>query len=231
MWKAERALSNSPGVASPTPPTWSVTACLTYRGGLEIRAAAENILPGWGHGGERLSFLLRLRRRLRLAVTSQCSAPAPAEQGKKPRGPKILRFLRSKLTRAPLVPSALRRKKPPPPPPTPRAAVAKSIPRTPAISSLLDRALPRPAWTTALCFVAALAVALASVAALRFMVGLMISNTSCASWRCFLAKKFFQFLGPPLFEWLSKISSRFWDPPLCEWLGLPKLSLKWLFSK
>ena len=131
MWKAERALANRPGVASAPPPpaTWSVTACLTYRGGLEIRAAAENVLPGWGHDGERLTFLLRLRRRLRIAVTSQCSrAPAPAEHSKKPRGLKILRFL----------PSFLRRKKPLPPP-SPRAAVAKSGPRAPAIPSLLVR--------------------------------------------------------------------------------------------
>lgn len=108
-------------MASPRPATWSVSACLRYRGGLEIRAAAENVvLPWWGHGGERLSFLLRLRRRLRLAVTSQCArAPAPAsadpeskEKKKKPRALKLLRFLRSRLARAP---SALRRKKPPPP--------------------------------------------------------------------------------------------------------------------
>jgi len=47
----------------PGPPAWSVTLSLKHRGGLEIRAAAENLLPGWGRGGERLSLLLRLRRR------------------------------------------------------------------------------------------------------------------------------------------------------------------------
>uniref|UniRef100_A0ACD5VF25 Uncharacterized protein n=1 Tax=Avena sativa TaxID=4498 RepID=A0ACD5VF25_AVESA len=234
MGKAQRALAVHHGMEPPPPPTWSFTACLTYRGGLEIRAAAENVLPGWGQGGERLSFLLRLRRRLRIAVTSQCGgAPAPAEPGKKPpRGLKLLCFLRNRLARAPRLPSLLRRKKPPPPP-QPRAAVAKSGPGIPGIPSLLkNRALTRPATMTALCFLAALAVAAASVAALRLMAGFMITNASCTSWRCFLAKKFVQFLGPPLYQWLSKISLRFLDPPaLCEWLGLPKLSLKWLFNK
>jgi hypothetical protein len=62
--------------------------------------------------------------------------------------------------------------------------------------------------------------------------GFVMPSASCGSWRCFLAKKFVRFLGPPLFEWLSKISFRFLDPPaLCEWLGHPKLSLKWLFNK
>uniref|UniRef100_A0ACD5VNI7 Uncharacterized protein n=1 Tax=Avena sativa TaxID=4498 RepID=A0ACD5VNI7_AVESA len=230
MGKAQRALAVHPGMEPPPrlPPTWSFTACLTYRGGLEIRAAAENVLPGWGQGGERLSFLLRLRRRLRLTVTSQCGgAPAPSEPGKKPPGGlKLLRLLRNRLARAPRLPSLLRRKKPPPPAP-PRAAVAKSVPRIPGIPSLLkNRALMRPATSTALCFLAALAVASASVAALRLMAGFMVTNARCTSWRCFLAKKSVEFLGPPLFEWLSKISFRF-----CEWLGLPKLSLKWLFNK
>jgi hypothetical protein len=138
MGKAERAVANHPGLASTPPPppaTWSVTACMTYRGRLEIRAAAENILSGWGHGGERLSFFVRLRRRLRLVVTSQCGrGPAPAEEGKKVRGLRILRFLRNRLPRAPRLPSLLRRKKTPPPP---RAAIAKSASRTPVIPSLL----------------------------------------------------------------------------------------------
>ncbi|KAF7035200.1 hypothetical protein CFC21_046117 [Triticum aestivum] len=208
-------------MASP-PATWSVTACLTYRGGLEIRAAAKNVLPGWGHGGERLSFLLRLRRRLRLAVTSQCGrAPAPADPDKKPRGLRLLRSLRTGL------PCIWRRKKPP------RAAAAMPGSRSQAIPSLLkDRALMRPATTVALCSVAALAVAAASVAALRLVAGFLTPSASCVSWRCFLAKKFVRFLGPPLLEWISEISLKLVDPPaLGEWLGLPKLGLKWLFNK
>ncbi|KAM3197196.1 hypothetical protein ACQJBY_072708 [Aegilops geniculata] len=208
-------------MASP-PATWSVTACLTYRGGLEIRAAAENILPGWGHGGERLSFLLRLRRRLRLAVTSQCGRPpSPADPDKKPRGLKILRSLRTG------VPCIWRRKKPPRAAATMPASGSQSIP-----SLLKDRALMRPATTVALCSVAALAVAAASVAALRLVAGFLIPSASCGSWRCFLAKKFIKFLGPPLFEWISRISLKLVDPPaLGDWLGLPKLGLKWLFNK
>ncbi|XP_051223022.1 uncharacterized protein [Lolium perenne] len=195
-------------MASP-PPTWSVTACLRYRGGLEIRAAAENVLPGWGHGGERLSFLLRVRRSLHLTVTSQCGRDP--EPDKKPRGLKLLRFLRSSFARAPRVPSLLRRRKTPPQPRA--AAVAKPGSRAPAILSVLDRALmwPATATTTTLCFLAALAVA----AALRIMVGFMIPSASCGSWRCFLAKKFVRVLGPPLFEWLSRISLKlikFLDP-------------------
>jgi hypothetical protein len=132
MAKAERAVANYPGVASTPPPpaTWSVTACLTYRGGLEIRAAAENILPGWGQGGERLSFLLRLPRRLRLAVTSQCGRASEPE--KKPRTLKLLHFLRNRLPRAPRLPSVLRRKKPP-------RSADKPGSHTPASPSLLVR--------------------------------------------------------------------------------------------
>ncbi|CAM0879707.1 unnamed protein product [Alopecurus aequalis] len=226
------------------------------RGWLQIRAAAENALPGW-----RLSFLVSLRRRLRLAVTSQCvratapaeqgkkprglkiprflrsrlarapplaavakpspRTPSPGEQGQKPRGLKIIRFLRSRLARAPRASSVL----PPPPPPPPRASVAQPSPRTPAIPSLLRNLAPmRAATTMALCFLAA-----ASVAELRVMAGFMVPSTSCSSWGCFLAG----FVMLPLFEWLSKISSKFLDPPLCDcdWLGLPKLSLKWPFNK
>ncbi|KQK02857.1 uncharacterized protein LOC104582497 [Brachypodium distachyon] len=230
-------------MASPRPATWSVSACLRYRGGLEIRAAAENVvLPWWGHGGERLSFLLRLRRRLRLAVTSQCArAPAPAsadpeskEKKKKPRALKLLRFLRSRLARAP---SALRRKKPPPP----RAEDEddRGDPRAQPVPCFLTRALMRPAKTkttaTVLCFVAALAVA---VVALRLVAGFVIPppTVSCTSWRCFLAKKLAKkLLGPPLQEWFSRIGLRileFLDPPaaLRDWPGLPKLGLKWLFN-
>lgn len=117
-------------MASP-PATLSFTACFSYGGWLEIRVAAKNILPGWGHGGERFSFLLRLRRCLRLAVTSKCGRDAvPAEPDKKPRALKILRSLWIRL------PCIWRRKKPP------RAAAAKPAKpgsRTLAIPSLLVR--------------------------------------------------------------------------------------------
>jgi hypothetical protein len=120
---------------------------------MEIRAAAENVLPGRSHGGKRFCFLLRLRRRLGLGITSQRGlALALTEHGKKPpaepdkkrRGLKLLRFLRSRLARASRLPSVLRRKNkkpplPPPPPSPPRAAVANSGPRTAAIPSLLVR--------------------------------------------------------------------------------------------
>ena len=109
----------------PGPPAWSVTLSLKHRGGLEIRAAAENLLPGWGRGGERLSLLLRLRRRLLLSVTSQCGdRPAAATQpGTPPRGSRIVRFLRSRWARLPRVTSIWRRKKQPP------ARVAAAVPR------------------------------------------------------------------------------------------------------
>ncbi|EEC70007.1 hypothetical protein OsI_00551 [Oryza sativa Indica Group] len=94
----------------PGRPAWSITVRLRHRGWLDLRAAAENVvLPGWGRGGERLSLLVRLRRGLRLAVTSRCGR-APPE--KNPRACRIFRFLRSKLAR---FPSIWRRKKPPPP--------------------------------------------------------------------------------------------------------------------
>lgn len=110
---------------SPGPPAWSVTLSLRHRGGLEIRAAAENLLPGWGRGGERLSLLLRLRRRLLLSVTSQCGdRPAAATQpGTPPRGSRVVRFLRSRWGRLPRVTSIWGRKK------QPAARVAAAVPR------------------------------------------------------------------------------------------------------
>nr|XP_034593559.1 uncharacterized protein LOC117855342 isoform X1 [Setaria viridis]XP_034593560.1 uncharacterized protein LOC117855342 isoform X1 [Setaria viridis]XP_034593561.1 uncharacterized protein LOC117855342 isoform X1 [Setaria viridis] len=98
----------------PGPPSWSVAVRLRHRWGLDIRAAAENVLPGWGRGGERLSLLLRFRRRLILTVTSQCGArpaAAPTQPGTPPRGGKILRFLRSRWARLPRITSIWRRKK------------------------------------------------------------------------------------------------------------------------
>ncbi|CAL4958453.1 unnamed protein product [Urochloa decumbens] len=101
----------------PGPPAWSVAVRLRHRWGLDIRAAAENVLPGWGRGGERLSLLLRFRRRLTLTVTSQCGArPAAAagQPGAPPRGCRILRFLRSRWARLPRITPIWRRKKHPP---------------------------------------------------------------------------------------------------------------------
>ncbi|XP_047058103.1 uncharacterized protein LOC124664687 [Lolium rigidum] len=223
-----RALSNRPGVASTRPPpaTWSITACPTYL------PAAENVLPGRSNGGKRHSFHGK-------KPPAEPDRKQPAEPDKKRRGLKLLRFLRSRLARVSRLPSVLRHMKPPlppPPPSPPRAAVANSGPRTPAIPFLMKNlALMRPATTTVFCFVAGFAVSVASISALRLMAGFMIPSGSCTLWRCFLAKKFLQFLGPPLFEWLSKISLKlvnFLDAPvLCEWLARPKLTLKCLFNK
>ncbi|KAL6626822.1 hypothetical protein ACP70R_030548 [Stipagrostis hirtigluma subsp. patula] len=214
---------------SPPPPAWSVALRLKHRGGLEIRASAENVLPGWGRGGERLSLLLRLRRSLRLAVTSQCGprAPAPSQPRAPPRGYKILRFLRSGWAR---VPSVWRRKKPPG-----RAAAAAAVPGPRSQASHLlafrqNRASTptiqcHRAWTLTAAtvgFVAAvLAVATASLAAFRLTVGhwgeCRQPIAHCESWRCFFAKKLTEFLEPSsLDKWL---------------LRLPKLGFKWLLSK
>jgi hypothetical protein len=109
----------------PGPPAWSVTLSLRHRGGLEIRAAAENLLPGWGRGGERLSLLLRLRRRLLLSVTSQCDdrTAAATQPGTPPRGSRVVRFLRSRWARLPRVTSIWRRNK------QPLTRVAAAVPR------------------------------------------------------------------------------------------------------
>ena len=145
-------------MASPPPgsPAWSVAVRLRHRWGLDIRAGAENVLPGWGRGGERLSLLLRVRRRLILTVTSQCGArPAAATQsGTPPRGCKILRFLRSRWERLPRVASIWRRKKHPP------ARVVASAPRAPraqVIPSRYSRQVNLPshpihAWSDTSCF-------------------------------------------------------------------------------
>jgi hypothetical protein len=98
-------------VASPSSPAWSVAVRLRHCAGLEIRASAENVLPGWGRGGERLSLLLRLRRRLVLAVTSQCGPRAPAS-GKTPPRRQVIRFLRSKWARVPPIWRWRRKNKP-----------------------------------------------------------------------------------------------------------------------
>lgn len=113
MRRGRTALRTPALMASPPPgpPAWSVVVRLRHRWGLDIRAAAENVLPGWGRGGERLSLLLRFRRRLILTVTSQCGARPAAvstQPGSPPRGGKILRFLRSRWAR---ITSIWRRKK------------------------------------------------------------------------------------------------------------------------
>ncbi|KAL6847990.1 hypothetical protein ACP4OV_022118 [Aristida adscensionis] len=163
-----RSPSPSPRPPRPPPPAWSVAVRLRHRGGLEIRASAENVLPGWGRGGERLSLLLRLRRRLILAVTSRCGprAPPPGQPATPPRGcGKLLRFLRSTWPPLPRLPSIWRRKKPPV-----RAAgqqFRKNRASTPTIQCCR-------AWTPTLRFaaaaMAALAVAASSIAVFRLTV-------------------------------------------------------------
>ncbi|KAL5227797.1 hypothetical protein ABZP36_016062 [Zizania latifolia] len=203
-------------MAPPPPgqPAWSITVHLRHRHWLDFRAAAENVFPGWGHGGERLSLLLRLRRSLRLAVTSQCGLAPASASPKNPRPCKIIRLLKSKLAR---VPSIWRRKKPP------ARAGAGAVATAKPGSLSQSRALAWPAhrertWTArktaaaALCLVTVLAVAMASTAASRAMKGYGKGYyepvAHCTSWRCFAAKKLAKFLQlePRLYEWLLKIS-------------------------
>ncbi|XP_052141122.1 uncharacterized protein LOC127760842 [Oryza glaberrima] len=192
----------------PGRPAWSITVRLRHRGWLDLRAAAENVvLPGWGRGGERLSLLVRLRRGLRLAVTSRCGR-APPE--KNPRACRIFRFLRSKLAR---FPSIWRRKKPPPPA---RATAASQLWRNRATMAWPAHGGRRwPARTTAtaaLYLVAALAVVMASTAAVRAMNGYgrgyyePVGHSK--SWRFLVAKKIARLLElePRLYAWLMKIS-------------------------
>ncbi|KAF0920338.1 hypothetical protein E2562_034805 [Oryza meyeriana var. granulata] len=200
-------------MASPPPPgrpAWSITVRLRHRGWLDLRVAAENVLPGWGHGGERLSLLFRLRRSLRLAVTSRCGR---AQQEKNPRASKILRFLRNKLA---CVPSIWRRKKPPPARAATVAAIATSKPGSRS-QQWQSRALVWPAhgerrWparttaTAVLCLVAVLVAAMA----FRAMNGRgyyePVGHTK--SWRFFVAKKLARLLElePRLYAWLLKLS-------------------------
>ncbi|KAK3160443.1 hypothetical protein QOZ80_1BG0059500 [Eleusine coracana subsp. coracana] len=187
-----------------SPAAWSVAVRLRHRAGLEIRASAENVLPGWGRGGERLSLLLRLRRRLILAVTSQCGSRSPAT-GTPPPGCKILRFLRSRWARVPPLWRRRRKEKPPV-----RAASTALGARSKNRSS--TRTIQGySAWIpTALWFAAAaLAVVLASVAVFYIKGGHRGGGSRepvvhCASWRCFLA----QFLEPPSlrnYKWLLRL--------------------------
>ncbi|XP_040379469.1 uncharacterized protein LOC107304573 [Oryza brachyantha] len=202
-------------------PAWSVTVRLRHRGWLELRAAAENVLPGWGHGGERLSLLLRLRRGLRLAVTSRCVRPPPE---KNPRACRILRFLGSRLSR---VPSIWRRKKPSP---SSAAAIAASKPagsrsQATQISHVCqawqERALAWPGhgerrWparsAAALCLVAVLAVSWTSIAAFRAMNGYGRGYHEPGGhrtpWRFLVAKRIASLLElePRLYAWLMKLS-------------------------
>uniref|UniRef100_A0A0D9UX75 Uncharacterized protein n=1 Tax=Leersia perrieri TaxID=77586 RepID=A0A0D9UX75_9ORYZ len=208
-------------MASPPPPSspataWSITVRLRHRRWLDLRAAAENVvLPGWwrwrGHGGERLSLLLRLRRGLRLAVVSRCAAAA-----KSPRPScRILRFLRSKLPR---FPSILRRRRKNPPSPARATAAAIAASRS---QLWQNRALGWPARrkattamaTAALCLVAVLAVAMVSIAAFQAMSGdygrgYYEPVGHSKSWRFLVARKLARWLElePRLYAWLMKLS-------------------------
>ncbi|NP_001337800.1 hypothetical protein Zm00014a_028334 [Zea mays] len=208
----------------PGPPAWSVTLSLRHRGGLEIRAAAENLLPGWGRGGERMSLLLRLRRCLLLSVTSNCGGrPAATTQpGPPPRGSRVVRFLRSRWARLPRATSIWRRKKQPPA----RAAVP------PDCRDQRSRTLARPVfWATAstpaattrfvvVVVVAALAVTVSIVTAFRITGGISNRRGGCDS--------------KPIARW-ARLLELLEHPPLnCNYrclLGAPKRGLEWIFSK
>ncbi|KAJ1282452.1 hypothetical protein BS78_03G053000 [Paspalum vaginatum] len=205
------------------PPAWSVSVFLRHRGGLEIRAAAENVLPGWwGRGGERLSLLLRLRRRLLLSVTSRCSdrTTHPAEP---PHGCGILRFLRGRWARVASIWRRRSKKQPP-------ARVAAAVPRgrlaqraqTPAWPGFLAMARTPKSAAALRFFVAALAVAVASVAVLRLTV-----RVGCWNWRGGRDPE-------PVARW-AKFLELMEHPPLhCKYkwlLVLPKRGLEWIFSK
>ncbi|PAN32419.1 hypothetical protein PAHAL_5G486400 [Panicum hallii] len=207
----------------PGPPAWSVAVRLRHRWGLDIRAAAENVLPGWGRGGERLSLLLRFRRRLILTVTSQCGArPAAATHpGTPPRGCKILRFLRSRWARRPRVASIWRRKKYPP------ARVAAASPpghraqqsRTPTRPGFLAMACP-PTSAAALRFAVA-AVAVVVVFRITVCIG-------CWNWRGGRD-------GERIARWAKFLELMEHHPPpyhKYKWLlGVPKRGLEWILSK
>ncbi|CAL4965493.1 unnamed protein product [Urochloa decumbens] len=210
----------------PGPPAWSVAVRLRHRWGLDIHAAAENVLPGWGRGGERLSLLLRFRRRLILTVTSQCGA-RPAAAGTQPRGCRILRFLRSRLARLPRITPIWRRKKHPPA----RAAAAAVAPprgrrnqqsRTPTRPGLLAMAgAPTPA--AALRFaIAAVAVVMASILVFRITV-----RIGCWNWRGGRD-------GERIARWAKFLELMEHPPPYHKYkwlLGVPKRGLEWIFNK
>nr|CAB3472113.1 unnamed protein product [Digitaria exilis] len=193
-------------MASPPPPgapAWSVAVRLRHRCGLDFRAAAENVLPGWGRGGEQLSLLFRFRRRLILTVTSQCGGgarPAAATQPETPppRGCKILRFLRSRWARLPRIASVWRRKKHHPPA---RIAAAAASPR--------GRRAQQSRTPTQPGFLAMAGTPTSAAAALRFAVAAVVVVV--------VSIVVFRIAHPP---------------PYCKWLlGVPKRALPWIFTK
>nr|CAB3476139.1 unnamed protein product [Digitaria exilis] len=195
-------------MASPPPPgapAWSVAMRLRHRCGLDFRAAAENVLPGWGRGGEQLSLLFRFRRRLILTVTSQCSGgacPAAATQPEKTtpsqRGCKILRFLRSRWARLPRIASVWRRKRHHPPA---RIAAAAASPRGRRAQQSRTPTLPG--------FLAMAGTPTSAAAALRFAVVVVVASIV-----------------------LLRIALMEHPPPYCKWLlGVPKRALQWIFTK
>ncbi|RCV24826.1 hypothetical protein SETIT_5G117700v2 [Setaria italica] len=211
----------------PGPPSWSVAVRLRHRWGLDIHAAAENVLPGWGRGGERLSLLLRFRRRLILTVTSQCGARpavAPTQPGTPPRGGKILRFLRSRWAPLPRITSIWRRKKHTPT----RASAAAAAPRgrraqesrTPTQPGFL--AMAGTPTSAAMRWFAVAAVVVASI--LVFRITMCIG---CWNWRGGRD-------GERIARWAKFLELMEHPPPYHKYkwlLGVPKRGLEWIFSK
>ncbi|CAO2208871.1 unnamed protein product [Urochloa humidicola] len=213
----------------PGPPAWSVAVRLRHRWGLDIRAATENVLPGWGRGGERLSLLLRFRRRLILTVTSRCGArPAAAAQpGTPPRRCRILRFLRSRWARLPRITNIWRRKKHPPArraaAATPRGGRAQQS-RTPAQPGFLAMAGTPPPAAVLRFAVAAVAVAVASI-----MVFRITACIGCWNWNWRGGCD-----GERITRWVKFMELMEHPPPYHKYkwmLGVPKRGLKWIFSK
>ncbi|XP_008655664.1 uncharacterized protein [Zea mays] len=228
----------------PGPPSWSVTLSLKHRGGLEIRAAAENVLPGWGRGGERLSLLLRLRRRLLLSVTSQCGGrrAASTEPGTPPRGSRVVRLLRSAWARLPRATSIWRRKKQAPARVVPRDRRGQVI-RSPLFFLKQSRHPQSPtparpgfwavAWTptsaATLRFVAVV-VAIAAVLAVALAIDAAFRVTDD------LGNRRGGWDSKPIARWATFLELME-HPPLpwnynYKWLpGAPKRGLEWIFSK
>ncbi|KAF8704875.1 hypothetical protein HU200_031115 [Digitaria exilis] len=220
-------------MASPPPPgapAWSVAMRLRHRCGLDFRAAAENVLPGWGRGGEQLSLLFRFRRRLILTVTSQCSGgacPAAATQPEKTtpsqRGCKILRFLRSRWARLPRIASVWRRKRHHPPA---RIAAAAASPRGRRAQVISSPVFLQSRTPTLPGFLAMAGTPTSAAAALRFAVVVVVASIVLLRIAVFIGcwkriaglVKFLELMEHP--------------PPYCKWLlGVPKRALQWIFTK
>ncbi|AQK90426.1 hypothetical protein ZEAMMB73_Zm00001d008680 [Zea mays] len=194
----------------------------------QIRAAAENVLPGWGRGGERLSLLLRLRRRLLLSVTSQCGGrrAASTEPGTPPRGSRVVRLLRSAWARLPRATSIWRRKKQAPARVVPRDRRGQSpTPARPGFWAV--------AWTptsaATLRFVAVV-VAIAAVLAVALAIDAAFRVTDD------LGNRRGGWDSKPIARWATFLELME-HPPLpwnynYKWLpGAPKRGLEWIFSK